>query len=105
MDERSKGQWRFLLRQVVDAASPANCLATNPEAMQQAIDSGGTSLMAGLRLFMEDLAKGRITMTDETAFEVGRNVATTAGSVVFENELMQLIQFAPTTAKVQSVRC
>jgi len=101
MDERSVRQWRFLLRQVVDAASPANCLATNPEAMQQAIDSGGASLMVGLRLFMEDLAKGRVTMTDESAFEVGRNVATSAGSVVFENELMQLIQFAPTTAKVR----
>jgi polyhydroxyalkanoate synthase subunit PhaC len=101
MDERSIRQWRFVLRQVVDAASPANCLATNPEAMQQAIDSGGASLMVGLRLFMEDLAKGRVTMTDESAFEVGRNVATSAGSVVFENELMQLIQLAPTTAKVR----
>jgi polyhydroxyalkanoate synthase len=101
LDERSKGQWRFLLRQVIDAASPANCLATNPEAMQQALDSGGASLVTGLRLFMDDLLKGRISMTDESAFEAGRNVATSPGSVVFENELMQLIQFAPATSRVR----
>ena len=100
LDERGKAQWGFLLRQVVDAASPANCLATNPEAMQTAVDSGGASLMEGLQLFMQDLAKGRVSMTDDQAFEVGRNVATSPGSVVFENELMQLVQYAPTTAKV-----
>jgi len=101
VDERTRGQWRFLLRQVIDAASPANCLATNPEAMQQALDSGGASLLAGLRLLMEDMLKGRVSMTDESAFEVGRNVATSPGSVVFENELMQLIQFAPATDRVR----
>ena len=69
MDERTRAQWRFVLRQVVDAASPANCLATNPEVMQQALDSGGMSLAAGLQLFMRDLAKGRLSMTDEAAFE------------------------------------
>jgi polyhydroxyalkanoate synthase len=101
VDERTRGQWRFLLRQVVDAASPANCLATNPEALQQAFDSGGASLSAGLRLFMDDLLQGRISMTDESAFEVGRNVATSPGSVVYENELMQLLQYAPATARVR----
>jgi polyhydroxyalkanoate synthase len=100
LDKRGKAQWDFLLRQVVDAASPANCLATNPEAMQMAVDSGGASLMEGMRLFMQDLAKGRISMTDDQAFEVGRNVATSPGSVVFENDLFQLVQYAPTTAKV-----
>ena len=100
LDERGKGQWGFLLRQVVDAASPANCLATNPEAMQMAIDSGGASLLEGMRLFTQDLARGRVSMTDDTAFEVGRNVATTPGSVVFENDLFQLVQYTPTTAKV-----
>ena len=79
LDERSKAQWGFVLRQVVDALSPANCLATNPEALQAALDSGGASLVEGTRLFMEDFAKGRVSMTDETAFEVGRNVATTPG--------------------------
>jgi polyhydroxyalkanoate synthase len=100
LDERSKARWGFLLRQVVDAMSPANCLATNPEALQGALDSGGASLVEGARLFMADLAKGRISMSDDQAFEVGRNLATTPGSVVFENELMQLIQYAPSTPRV-----
>ena len=100
LDDRSKAQWGFVLRQVVDALSPANSLATNPEAMQTALETGGASLVEGMRLFMQDFARGRVSMTDETAFEVGRNVAATPGSVVFENELMQLIQYAPSTAKV-----
>jgi polyhydroxyalkanoate synthase len=100
LDERSKAQTAFALRQVVDAVSPGNCLATNPEALQTALDSGGASLVEGARLFMADLARGRISMSDEQAFEVGRNLATSPGSVVFENALMQLIQYAPTTAKV-----
>ena len=100
LDERSKAQWGFAMRQVVDAMSPANCLATNPEALQAAMASGGGSLVEGARLFLADLAKGRITMSDGQAFEVGRNLAITPGDVVFENELMQLIQYTPTTAKV-----
>ena len=100
MDQRSKGQWAFVLRQVVDALSPANALVTNPEALRTAVESGGASLAEGMRLFLQDLAKGRVSMTDDTAFEVGRNVATTPGNVVFQNELMQLIQYTPTTARV-----
>jgi polyhydroxyalkanoate synthase len=88
------------MRQIVDAMSPANCLATNPEALQAALASGGNSLVEGARLFLADLAKGRITMSDDQAFEVGRNLATTPGSVVFENDLIQLIQYSPGTAKV-----
>lgn len=99
-DARSKAQWQFMLRQVLDALSPANSLATNPEALQVALESGGESLVEGMRLFLQDLGRGRIAMTDEEAFEVGRNVATTPGSVVFENAVMQLIQYAPSTAKV-----
>jgi polyhydroxyalkanoate synthase subunit PhaC len=100
VDERSKAQWGFALRQLTDALSPANMLITNPEALQLAMDTGGASLADGLRLFTEDLARGRIAMTDETAFEVGGNVATTAGSVIYENELMQLIQYRPATDTV-----
>ncbi len=100
LDERSKAQWGFALGQVMDALSPANTLATNPEAMQLALESGGASLVEGLRLFTQDLAKGRIAMTDESAFEVGRNVGTTPGTVILQNDLIQLIQYTPTTAKV-----
>jgi polyhydroxyalkanoate synthase subunit PhaC len=100
LDERTKAQWGFALGQVMDALSPANMLATNPEAIQLALESGGKSLVEGMRLYTEDLARGHIAMTDESAFEVGRNVATTPGTVVLQNELMQLIQYTPTTAKV-----
>ena len=100
LDERSKAQWGFALRQVADALSPANNLATNPEAQQLALETGGASLIEGLQLFTEDLAKGRISMTDDKAFEVGRNVCTTPGTVVFQNELIQLIQYTPTTESV-----
>ncbi|NDZ18192.1 class I poly(R)-hydroxyalkanoic acid synthase [Variovorax sp. WS11] len=99
-DARGKAQMDFALRQVVDAMNPANSLATNPEAMQAALDSGGASLVEGACLFLADVAKGRISMSDDAAFEVGRNVATSPGSVVFENELMQLVQYTPSTAKV-----
>jgi polyhydroxyalkanoate synthase subunit PhaC len=100
IDERSKAQWGFALRQITDALSPANNLATNPEALQLAMETGGASLVEGMKLFTEDLAVGRVQMTDSTAFEVGRNVCTTPGAVVFQNELIQLIQYTPTTAKV-----
>jgi polyhydroxyalkanoate synthase subunit PhaC len=100
IDERSKAQWGFALRQMTDALSPANNLATNPEALQLAMETGGASLVEGMKLFAEDLAHGRVQMTDSTAFEVGRNVCTTPGSVIFQNDLIQLIQYTPTTAKV-----
>jgi polyhydroxyalkanoate synthase len=64
------------------------------------METGGGSLIEGARLFTEDLARGRISMTDDSAFEVGRNVCTTPGSVVFQNDLIQLIQYTPTTEKV-----
>ena len=100
LDERSRAQWGFALRQVIDALSPANTLATNPEALQLALETGGASLVDGMRLFTQDLAKGRVSMTDEMAFEVGENVGTTPGGVIYENELMQLIQYAPSTERV-----
>ena len=100
LDERTKRQWEFVARQLVDALSPANFLGTNPEAMQLVVESGGKSLVDGMGLLVQDLLKGRITMTDETAFELGRNIATTSGSVIFENELMQLIRYTPLTARV-----
>lgn len=100
---REKQKIRFAVQQLVDAMSPANFLATNPEAQQHLIDTKGESLTKGLANMLGDLQKGRISLSDESAFEVGRNVANSPGSVVFENELFQLIQYAPTTATVHSV--
>ena len=91
---------RFAVQQMVDAMSPANFLATNPEAQQKLIDTKGESLAKGLANMLSDMQKGRISQSDETAFEVGRNVATAPGQVVFENELFQLIQYDPVTPTV-----
>ncbi|MFP5407396.1 MAG: PHA/PHB synthase family protein, partial [Gammaproteobacteria bacterium] len=99
-DQHMQERVRFATQQWVDAMSPANYLATNPEAQRRVLESGGESLMQGVAHMLEDLKKGRITHTDESAFEVGRNMATTAGDVVFQNELFQLIQYTPTTAEV-----
>ena len=100
VDERSKNQLRFAARQFTDAMSPANFFLTNPEAINLAVETGGQSVAEGMKLFFEDFGKGRVTMTDETVFEVGRDLAVTPGSVVYENELMQLIQYSPTTPEV-----
>ena len=99
-DAAAKRRIRFLARQYADAIAPSNFLATNPEALRLAIESGGTSLAQGLANLIGDAQRGRIAMTDETAFEVGRNLALTPGDVVFRNELIELIQYAPTTAEV-----
>ncbi|MDE2454037.1 MAG: class I poly(R)-hydroxyalkanoic acid synthase [Burkholderiales bacterium] len=91
---------RFAVQQWVDASAPSNFLASNPEALQKAVETKGESLGAGLQHLLEDLKKGHVSQTDESVFEVGRNVATTEGSVVFENELFQLIEYKPLTATV-----
>jgi polyhydroxyalkanoate synthase subunit PhaC len=101
LDDKTKAQMRFGMRQFVDAMSPSNFFVTNPEAMQLATETGGQSLVQGMNLFFEDLAKGRISSTDEQAYEVGKNLATTPGAVIFENELMQVIQYAPATKNVR----
>ena len=101
VDGRTRERMRFAARQLADAMSPANFAATNPEAVQLALQSNGESLSRGLRQLMDDTLHGRIATTDESAFEVGRNLATTAGAVVFENEVMQLIQYQPLTAQVR----
>jgi polyhydroxyalkanoate synthase len=100
VDDKTKGQLRFAARQFADAMSPTNFFATNPDAMQMALETGGSSLTEGMSLYFQDLAKGRISMTDENAFEVGKNLAVTPGEVVFENELIQLIQYAPSSQEV-----
>lgn len=93
--KRARQKLLFGVGQIIDAASPANFLATNPEAQSKLIDSKGESLARGLQNMLTDMQKGRISQTDENAFEVGKNVATSEGQVVFENRLIQLIQYKP----------
>ncbi len=100
-DEKTRARIRFAVQQFVDAASPSNFLAFNPEALQKAIDTKGESIASGLQHLVEDLQKGHVSQTDESVFEVGRNVATTEGSVVFENALFQLIEYKPLSARVR----
>jgi len=97
---QQKQKIRFAVQQIVDAMSPANFLATNPEAQQKLIETKGESLTKGLANMLADMNKGHISLSDESAFEVGRNLATTPGTVVYETPLYQLIQYAPTTPAV-----
>lgn len=97
---RAKQKIRFSVQQMVDAMSPANFLVTNPEAQKKLIETKGESLRKGIAHMIEDMQKGHISQSDESAFEVGRNVANTEGAVVYENELFQLIQYKPLTKTV-----
>jgi polyhydroxyalkanoate synthase subunit PhaC len=94
----------FFTRQYVDALAPSNFLMTNPQVLRETMASGGQNLVRGLNNLLSDLEKGggklRISMTDESAFQLGRNVATTPGKVVYQNDLMQLIQYQPLTEQV-----
>jgi polyhydroxyalkanoate synthase len=101
-DAKTKARIRFTVQQWIDATSPSNFLALNPEALQKALQTKGQSIATGMQNLLDDLQKGHVSQTDETVFEVGRNVATSAGQVVFENELFQLIEYAPLTAKVHA---
>jgi polyhydroxyalkanoate synthase len=100
LEESNKKKLLFYTKYFVDAISPSNFAMTNPEVMRLAMETKGQSLMDGLKNLLTDLEKGRISMTDETAFQLGKNLAVTAGAVVYENDLMQLLQYQPTTEKV-----
>ena len=101
VDQKTKLRLRFYARQLADAMSPSNYAATNPEVLRIAVETRFECLQNGLQSLIKDLQRGQITMTDETAFEIGRNLAITPGSVIFENDLIQLIQYAPQTARIE----
>jgi len=104
LPEESQKKVAFFTRQYVDALAPSNFVMTNPQVLRETLASGGQNLVKGLNNLLADLEKGdgqlRISMTDETAFKLGKNVAGTPGKVVFQTDLMQLIQFEPTTEEV-----
>lgn len=99
-DEKTRARIAFGVEQWVAAMSPSNFLAFNAEAQKKALETQGQSLAKGISNLLHDMRQGHVSMTDESLFEVGRNVATTEGAVVFENELFQLIEYKPLTAKV-----
>ena len=100
IDEDARNRLRFATQGFVDAMSPANFVATNPDVMKQTIESRGDNLLAGLRNMIGDIQRGQVTQSPEGAFELGRNLATTPGKVIFETSLFQLIHYAPSTDEV-----
>ena len=105
LDERTARKVDFYTRQYLDALSPSNFLLTNPEALRETAASGGQNLVKGLNNLLEDLERGggeqiRLRMTDENAFRLGVNIATTPGSVVYQNDLIQLLQYYPANGPV-----
>jgi polyhydroxyalkanoate synthase len=99
-DAKTKARLRFAVEQWMAASAPSNYMAFNAEAQQQALKTQGESIAKGIRNLVHDIQQGHVSMTDESAFEVGRNVATTEGAVVYENELFQLLEYKPLTPKV-----
>ncbi len=103
-DQEQHERVAFYTRQFISAMSPTNFAATNPAVLKKAEETGGKNLVDGLQHLLTDLETGKgrlqISMVDEKAFEVGKNVAASEGQVVFQNEMMQLIQYAPTTEQV-----
>ena len=99
-DVKTKARLRFAVEQWMAATAPSNFLALNVDAQQKAIDTRGQSIAQGLANMLHDMKQGHVSMTDESLFEVGKNVATTEGAVVFENEFFQLLEYKPLTEKI-----
>ncbi len=99
-DEKTKVKILFTTEQMIDALSPSNFIATNPEVLENIISSQGQSIQNGIVNLLGDMKKGKVSQTDESAFEVGKNIATTEGQVVFRNDLFELIQYTPLTDTV-----
>ena len=102
LPEEDKKVLRFTVNQYVDAMSPSNFPATNPEVVEEAVKTGGESLVKGMQHMMDDMKSGMVKNTDLSAFSIGDNIAVTAGKVVFQTPLMQLIEYAPQTEKVRT---
>jgi polyhydroxyalkanoate synthase len=105
LDEKTSKKVEFYTRQYIDALSPSNFLLTNPEVLRETVGSGGQNLVRGLNNLLDDLSQGdggqlRVKMTDPSAFRLGENIAVTRGKVVYQNELLQLIQYDPLTKEV-----
>ena len=103
MDYDTKKKLNFFTKQYIDALSPSNFVITNPEALKLAQQTNGQSLMDGYKNLLQDIQRGKISQTDESKFEVGVNLAITEGAVIFENELMQLIQYSPSTKTIYEI--
>ncbi|HZK92521.1 MAG TPA: class I poly(R)-hydroxyalkanoic acid synthase [Stellaceae bacterium] len=105
LDAQTGRKVDFYTRQFVDAMAPSNYVLTNPEVLRATVESRGENLVKGLENLLDDLERGKgrlaISMTDMEAFRIGENVATTPGKIVYQNDLIQLIQYAPTTATVK----
>ena len=99
-DEKTKVKILFTTEQMIDALSPSNFIATNPEVLENIISTQGQSIQNGIVNLLGDLKKGKVSQTDESAFELGKNIATTEGQVVFRNDLFELIQYTPLTETV-----
>ncbi len=101
LDEKTAQKVDFYTRQFTDAMSPSNFLLTNPEVLRATLESGGENLVKGLKNLLDDLERGKgklqIRMTDTEAFKVGQNIAVTPGQVIYRNQLMEIIQYNPTT--------
>ncbi len=104
LDERTKQRAEYYLRQISSALSPTNFPTTNPEVLRETLKSNGANLVKGMEQLIADMERSgdllKISQTDTTAFEVGRNLAVTPGKVVYQNDLLQLIQYTPSTEKV-----
>jgi polyhydroxyalkanoate synthase len=104
LDAHTKDKARFYIKQIAGALSPSNFVATNPELLRETLQQNGENLVRGLKMFAEDVEAGggelKIRQSDSSRFEVGVNIATTPGKVVFRNEVMELIQYAPATPQV-----
>lgn len=101
--EKTKRRAAFWARQTLNAMAPSNFLWTNPTALHRYITTGGQSLVDGFKLWLDDLDKADISMVDETAYQLGKDIACTPGEVVFRNELLEVIQYAPATAEVHTI--